>query len=130
MKNEIFGPALVVRSYERIEDVLADIASRPHPLALYYFGEDAAEQAYVLGHTLSGGVCINEALMHGGMEDAPFGGIGGSGMGYYHGREGFIQFSHVRTVFKAGSLDPRKEWGVLPPYPQWLESVLESNLTP
>jgi coniferyl-aldehyde dehydrogenase len=130
MKNEIFGPALVVRGYERMEEVVADVASREHPLALYYFGADAKEQAYVLGHTLSGGACINEVLMHGGMEDAPFGGIGGSGMGCYRGREGFNQFSHVRTVFKAAPVDPRKEWGVVPPYPQWLEGVLESTLAP
>lgn len=130
MKHEIFGPAMVVETYERLEEAVADVNSRPRPLALYYFGEDAKEQDYVLGHTLSGGVTLNDTMMHPGMLDAPFGGIGDSGMGHYHGREGFIEFSHVRTVFKAPAAEPRKEWGTVPPYPQWLEAFIESNVTP
>lgn len=116
MREEIFGPALVVLPYDRIEDVVTDINTRPRPLALYYFGKDAAEERYVLDHTISGGVSINEVAMHPGLEDAPFGGIGNSGMGHYHGHEGFLEFSHARTVYAAGWFDPRKLIGMLPPY--------------
>ena len=70
----------------------------------------------MLDHTVSGGVSINEVAMHPVLEDAPFGGIGDSGMGHYHGREGFLEFSHARTVFKAGWFDPRRLIGMLPPY--------------
>ncbi|MDY0071055.1 MAG: aldehyde dehydrogenase family protein [Thauera sp.] len=130
MQEEIFGPAVVVKSYEAIGEVVTDINGRPRPLALYYFGEDAAEQQYVLEHTLSGGVTINEAMFHAAMEDAPFGGIGDSGMGHYHGREGFIEFSHMRTVFKAPAYDPRREWGMLPPYSEHFLAMMESQVTP
>ncbi|HQR02803.1 MAG: aldehyde dehydrogenase family protein [Proteobacteria bacterium] len=130
MQHEIFGPAMAIKTYHRIEEAVADINSRPRPLALYYFGTDEAEQAFVLDHTISGGVCINEAMAHGGLHDAPFGGVGDAGMGHYHGREGFIEFSHLRTVYKASEIDPRKEWGMVPPYPEWLEGALEASITP
>lgn len=116
MREEIFGPALVLLTYERIEETVASINRRPRPLALYYFGKDSREARYVLDHTVSGGVSINEVAMHPVLEDAPFGGIGDSGMGHYHGREGFLEFSHARTVFKAGWFDPRRLIGMLPPY--------------
>ncbi len=124
MKNEIFGPALVVLTYDRIEDTVAAINTRPRPLALYYFGNDPAEERHVLDHTISGGVSINEVAMHPALEDAPFGGIGNSGMGHYHGREGFLEFSHVRTVYKAGWFDPRRMFGMLPPYTKKLEDMM------
>lgn len=130
MQEEIFGPAVVVLPYEEMDEVIADINARPRPLALYYFGEDRAEQQWVLEHTLSGGVCINEAMFHAAMEDAPFGGVGASGMGHYHGREGFIEFSHVRTVFKATAHDPRREWGLLPPYSEQFLAMMEAQVTP
>ncbi|MFO1377427.1 MAG: aldehyde dehydrogenase family protein [Steroidobacteraceae bacterium] len=130
MREEIFGPAMVVVTYDRIEDAIADINGRPRPLALYYFGEDAAEQQFVLEHTVSGGVSINEAMFHAAMLDAPFGGIGESGMGHYHGREGFLEFSHARTVFKAGAYDPRREWGVLPPYGEHFLAAIDAQITP
>jgi coniferyl-aldehyde dehydrogenase len=130
MHEEIFGPAMVVATYERIDEAIADINGRPRPLALYYFGEDAAEQQRVLEHTLSGGVSINEAMFHAAMLDAPFGGIGESGMGHYHGREGFLEFSHARTVFKAGAYDPRREWGVLPPYGEHFQAAIDAQITP
>ena len=130
MREEIFGPAVVVRSYDAIEEVIADINTRPRPLALYYFGEDEAEQQQVLEHTLSGGVTINEAMFHAAMEDAPFGGVGDSGMGHYHGREGFLEFSHTRTVFKAPAYDPRREWGLLPPYSDQFLAMMEAQVTP
>ena len=130
MQEEIFGPAVVVKPYDAIDAVIADINSRPRPLALYYFGEDEAEQQRVLEHTLSGGVTINEAMFHAAMEDAPFGGVGDSGMGHYHGREGFLEFSHTRTVFKAPAYDPRREWGLLPPYSEHFLAMMEAQVTP
>lgn len=129
MHEEIFGPALVVLSYSDIRHVLEEINQGERPLALYYFGEDQVEQELVLRHTLSGGVSINDALVHAAMHDAPFGGVGASGMGHYHGREGFLEFSHVRTVVKAAPFDPRAEWGMLPPYHAGFTAVMQSQIT-
>lgn len=130
MQEEIFGPALVVKPYDALEKVIDDINQRPRPLALYYFGEDETEQQRLLEHTLSGGVTINEVMFHAAMEDAPFGGVGDSGMGHYHGREGFLEFSHARTVFKAPAYDPRREWGLLPPYSEEFLAMMASQVTP
>ncbi|MBA1277525.1 MULTISPECIES: coniferyl aldehyde dehydrogenase [Pseudomonadaceae] len=129
MQEEIFGPAMVLLTYSDLPAVVEEINSRPRPLALYYFGHDQAEQDYVLGHTLSGGVTINDAMMHPAMHDAPFGGVGASGMGHYHGWEGFCQFSHARTIFKAPAYDPRGEWGLLPPYGENLLATLQAQVT-
>lgn len=129
-RNEIFGPALVLNTYRTIGDAVALINAGDRPLALYYFGEDAAEQNWVLDHTLSGGVSINDVTMHAALHDAPFGGIGASGMGHYHGHEGFLAFSHVRSVYKAGSHDPRREWGMLPPYSTQFADMLSAAATP
>lgn len=129
MQEEIFGPALVLLTYSKLEQVVEEINQGPRPLALYYFGNDQLEQDYVLNHTLSGGVTINDALMHAAMEDAPFGGVGASGMGHYHGREGFVEFSHARTVFKGAPVDPRGEWGMLPPYHDQFAAVMKSQIT-
>ena len=68
--------------------------------------------------------------MHPALEDAPFGGVGASGMGHYHGREGFLEFSHARSVYKAGSHDPRREWGMLPPYNEQFAQMLNQAVTP
>ncbi len=129
MQEEIFGPALVLLPYENVTDVIADINNRSNPLALYYFGEDQAEQDLVLNNTLSGGVTINDSLMHAAMHEAPFGGVGASGMGHYHGYEGFLEFSHMRTVFTAPEHDPRAEWGMLPPYQDHFEGAMLAQVT-
>jgi len=129
-QQEIFGAAMLIRPYAQIADAVAAINAGGRPLALYYFGQDAAEQAWVLDHTLSGGVAINDVLMHAALHDAPFGGVGASGMGHYHGREGFLEFSHVRSVYQAGGHDPRREWGMLPPYGPHLEAMLRGSVTP
>jgi coniferyl-aldehyde dehydrogenase len=129
MQEELFGPVMVLLSYADLPAVLAEINSRPRPLALYYFGQDSAEQDHVLSHTLSGGVTINDAMLHPAMHDAPFGGVGASGMGHYHGREGFCQFSHARTIFKAPAYDPRGEWGMLPPYGEQFLAALKAQVT-
>ncbi|VVO82553.1 Coniferyl aldehyde dehydrogenase [Pseudomonas fluorescens] len=129
MREEIFGPAMVVLTYENLDHVIDDINGRPRPLALYYFGKDPEQQRYVLERTVSGGVTVNDVMMHAAMHDAPFGGVGASGMGHYHGHEGFLEFSHQRTVFKAPEHDPRREWGLLPPYGEHFLAAMLANVT-
>lgn len=99
MQNEIFGPLLPIVTYQHLDEAIAYINARPRPLALYHFGYNVREQQKVLLQTHSGGVCLNETLMHVGQEDLPFGGVGHSGMGSYHGHEGFKTFSHAKSVF-------------------------------
>jgi coniferyl-aldehyde dehydrogenase len=129
MREEIFGPAMVVLTYEHLDQVIAEINGRPRPLALYYFGKDPEQQRYVLERTVSGGVTVNDVMMHAAMHDAPFGGVGASGMGHYHGHEGFLEFSHQRTVFKAPEHDPRREWGLLPPYGEHFLAAMLASVT-
>lgn len=100
MKEELFGPILPVVPYDKVEDAIAFINARPHPLALYCFSHDSAERADLLRRTHSGGVTINDWGWHVVNHDAPFGGVGNSGMGTYHGEEGFRELSHAKTVFK------------------------------
>lgn len=97
MREEIFGPILPVVTYKAEEEIAEFIGSRPHPLALYYFGERKQGEE-LLRHTLSGGACLNDTIMHIVNDRAPFGGVGNSGMGRYHGKESFLAFSHRRTV--------------------------------
>jgi len=101
-EEEIFGPILPIISYDSMDEAIAYINDRPRPLALYYFGYDKAEQDYVLDNTHSGGVSVNDTLMHLAQEDMPFGGVGDSGMGHYHGKEGFITFSKAKAVHRKG----------------------------
>ncbi|NQD74414.1 coniferyl aldehyde dehydrogenase [Pseudomonas sp. CM27] len=129
LHEEIFGPAVVVLTYEALAEVISHINARPRPLALYYFGNDPHEQQQVLDHTVSGGVTLNEVMMHAALHDAPFGGVGASGMGHYHGREGFLEFSHARTVFQAAGHDPRAEWGLLPPYGEHFLAAMLAQVT-
>ena len=129
-QHEIFGPALVVRTYQTLKQAVTEINAGERPLALYYFGTDSVEQAWVLDHTLSGGVSINDVVMHPALHDAPFGGVGASGMGHYHGHEGFLEFSHARSVYSAGGHDPRREWGMLPPYTDQFAQMIRSAITP
>ncbi|PID42888.1 MAG: coniferyl-aldehyde dehydrogenase [Proteobacteria bacterium] len=99
MQEEIFGPILPVIPYNHIDDAISFINHRPAPLALYYFGYDREAQQYVLDRTHSGGACINDTLMHVAQDDMPFGGVGDSGMGHYHGYEGFQTFTNHKSVF-------------------------------
>jgi coniferyl-aldehyde dehydrogenase len=101
MQDEIFGPLLPIKPYETLNDVIAFINARPRPLALYYFGNDAAEEEIVLNRTCSGGVTLNGVMNHAGAESLPFGGVGQSGMGAYHGIDGFRTFSHAKAVFRS-----------------------------
>lgn len=100
MQEEIFGPLLPVLTYSGARDAIDFVNARPRPLALYYFGDDPAEQDEVLTRTISGGVCINDVVVHVAQEDLPFGGVGASGIGAYHGRDGFLEFSHRRAVYR------------------------------
>ncbi len=98
MQEEIFGPILPLKTYTDLDQTLAWINARPKPLALYYFGTDRGRQNRVLARTSAGGVSINDTLLHALVEDLPFGGIGASGMGAYHGHDGFLTFSHRKPV--------------------------------
>ena len=99
MREEIFGPVLPVKTYSRLEEAIDYVNRRPRPLALYYFGEDGEKRDKVLARTVSGGASINETLMHVVVENLPFGGVGPSGIGAYHGEIGFQTFSHRKGVF-------------------------------
>ncbi|MBS0453807.1 MAG: coniferyl aldehyde dehydrogenase [Proteobacteria bacterium] len=105
MQDEIFGPLLPVKPYRGMDEVLDHIEAHPRPLGLYYFGSDSAEEAAVLERSCSGGVTLGDVIKHVGVEDLPFGGVGPSGMGAYHGRDGFLAFSHARAVYRPAAQD-------------------------
>lgn len=97
MQEEIFGPIFPVLTFTQLDEVITFVNNREKPLALYYFGK---EDKKILRHTSSGGTCINDVIMHIVNHKVPFGGVGNSGMGSYHGRESFLAFSHRRAVIK------------------------------
>ena len=105
MREEIFGPILPVATYDGLDDAIAYVNARPRPLALYFFGNNAESQRQVLERTTSGGVLINDTILHYAQDDLPFGGIGPSGMGAYHGAEGFKTMSHAKAVFKQAKVN-------------------------
>ncbi|MEQ1617334.1 MAG: coniferyl aldehyde dehydrogenase [Terricaulis sp.] len=100
MQEEIFGPVLPVRTYAVFEDAIAEVNARERPLGLYYFGDDAEESEALLSRTHSGGVTINDVIFHISQENLPFGGVGPSGIGAYHGHRGFLEFSHEKAVYR------------------------------
>jgi coniferyl-aldehyde dehydrogenase len=104
IQEEIFGPILPIVPYERLDEAVAYVNGRDRPLSLYIFDNDRARVASVLDATASGGVVVNDCLLHVAQEDLPFGGVGPSGMGRYHGPEGFKTFSQVRSVLRQSSL--------------------------
>jgi len=106
MREEIFGPVLPVLPYDSLEDAVQTINAGDRPLALYVMTNDAANRDRVLNETISGGVTLNGTLLHCAQDDLPFGGVGPSGIGAYHGREGFKRFSHARAVYKVGFVNP------------------------
>lgn len=99
MQEEIFGPLLPVKAYQKVDDAIDYINAHDRPLGLYYFGTDTDERDRVLARTTSGGVTVNDVVMHVAQEELPFGGIGPAGMGVYHGEDGFREFSHRKSVF-------------------------------
>jgi coniferyl-aldehyde dehydrogenase len=114
MHSEIFGPLLPILTYESETEVVDYIGSRPRPLALYLYSNDARLQDFYLNNTISGGVTINDGLLHAGVHSLPFGGTGNSGMGHYHGLEGFLTFSKLRPVFEQSAW--RSINLLMPPY--------------
>ena len=98
MKEEIFGPLLPVITYKTLNEAVSVIESHPHPLALYCFTEDKRVENYVLKRCRFGGGCINDTIIHLATSEMPFGGVGESGMGCYHGKAGFEEFSHLRSI--------------------------------
>jgi coniferyl-aldehyde dehydrogenase len=129
MREEIFGPVLPIKSYSRIDEAVAFInrrpRPRPRPLALYYFGVDQAARDKLLRQTVSGGVSVNETLMHILVDDLPFGGIGASGMGAYHGAAGFETFSHRKGVFVQGRFNAARF--IRPPF-GWISKAMVKML--
>jgi coniferyl-aldehyde dehydrogenase len=114
MQEEIFGPILPISTYRDLAEAIAYVNDRPRPLALYYFGHDQGAVDRVLSETHSGAVTVNETLLHIMQDDLPFGGIGASGMGQYHGREGFETFTKKKPVFRQARVSVRGL--VRPPY--------------
>lgn len=122
MQEEIFGPIWPVMTWQNFSEVLAQIRAMPHPLALYYFGQDQQEMRQLRAQTLSGALSINETVIHISVDDLPFGGVGASGMGNYHGREGFDSLSCVKPVFVQRRFSAMK-W-LYPPYGRFLHFFL------
>jgi coniferyl-aldehyde dehydrogenase len=114
MQEEIFGPILPVRTYKDLDEVISYVNSKDRPLGLYIFSNDKAVQDKILYSTISGGVTINNCMIHVGQHDLPFGGVGASGIGHYHGRDGFIELSKMRGVFTSPKMDTTKQ--IEPPY--------------
>ncbi len=108
MREEIFGPVLPVVPYRTLDEAIDFVNARPRPLALYVFEHDGAAIDRVLANTVSGGVAVNETIVHIAQDDLPFGGVGESGMGRYHGREGFDTFSQRKSVFRQSRLNGLK----------------------
>jgi coniferyl-aldehyde dehydrogenase len=116
MQDEIFGPILPIKTYRALDEAINYVNSHDRPLALYYFGQNNAEQKRVTDKTISGGVTVNDTLFHVAMDDLPFGGVGPSGMGAYHGIDGFRRFSHAKAIYTQSKLNVAKIAGFLPPY--------------
>ena len=121
LHEELFGPILPVVPYDALDDAIGFINARPRPLALYCFSHDSAERAMLLRHTHSGGVAINDWGWQVVNHDAPFGGVGNSGMGNYHGVEGLRELSHARTVFKRHRFFPIDLF--YPPYGNFVQRL-------
>jgi aldehyde dehydrogenase (NAD+) len=126
MDDEIFGPILPIVRVADLDDAIERVRSRPHPLALYLFSNDDSDREVVLARTSSGGVLVNHTLLHLAAEDLPFGGVGESGMGAYHGQAGFDVFSHLRPVMERPMRpDPSL---LYPPYGRIKRRLLERLL--
>jgi len=122
MREEIFGPLLPIETYSTPDDAIARINARPHPLALYWFGDDRRNRERMLRQTLAGGVTVNDTLWHFAHEGLPFGGVGASGSGQYHGEHGFVTFSKAKPVYAQSRFAPTRL--LYPPYGRVFERVL------
>lgn len=126
-QEEIFGPLLPLVRYSALDEAIDYINARARPLALYYFGAEAQEERRVLDSTVSGGVTVNDCLGHVGVDDLPFGGIGEAGMGAYHGRYGFLTFSHAKAVYRQADNSPREAL-LRPPFQEPVRQFLAQAL--
>ncbi len=129
MQEEIFGPVLPVKTYGALDEAISYVNAHDRPLGLYMFGADAAERETILSRTTSGGVTVNDVVMHVAQENLPFGGVGPSGVGAYHGRDGFLEFSHKKAIFTqvAKELGPLK--ALRPPYGAGIRKFLADAIT-
>lgn len=123
MREEIFGPVLPIEAYATLDEAIAKINARPRSLALYAFGGDRSLRARVLRQTVSGGVTLDDTLCHFANEELPFGGVGASGSGAYHGERGFLAFTHEKSVFAQPRFTPNSL--LYPPYGKRFEAVLK-----
>ena len=128
MQEEIFGPVLPVKTYRDVGEAIDYVNGRDRPLGLYYFGQDSGEREQVLTRTISGGVTVNDVIFHVSMEDLPFGGVGPSGIGSYHGVEGFREFSHARSVYTQPKVDVARLGGLKPPYGAKTEKTVRTMM--
>lgn len=122
LQDELFGPILPIVTYKSLDAALDYVNDRDRPLALYIFSYDRAEQKHILERTHAGGVTINDTLMHVAQDDIPFGGVGPSGMGHYHGKEGFIALSKAKAVHRKGKFNSGQF--VYPPYGTAIQSLI------
>ena len=104
MQDEIFGPLLPILTFKKMDEVIFYLHSQPKPLALYYFSNNKKKQKNIISKISSGGICINDTLMHIANNHLPFGGVGNSGMGQYHGKYSFDTFTHYRAVLKKSTV--------------------------
>lgn len=128
LQEEIFGPVLPVKTYRHIDEAIDYVNDHDRPLGLYFFGQDSDEREKVLSRTISGGVTVNDVIFHVSMEDLPFGGVGPSGMGSYHGVEGFREFSHARSIYTQPKIDVAKLGGFKPPYGPATEKAVKTMM--
>ncbi|OYU41928.1 MAG: hypothetical protein CFE44_26960 [Burkholderiales bacterium PBB4] len=120
--REIFGPVLPVMGYKNVQEPIDAINAGPRPLALYPFSNDKARVEHLITHVMSGGVTVNDGILHTAQHDLPFGGVGDSGMGHYHGYEGFVTFSKMRPVFYQAPFSAIKL--LYPPYSTFASKYL------
>jgi coniferyl-aldehyde dehydrogenase len=121
MREEIFGPILPLLTYRSLDEAIAYINAHPRPLALYCFENDRRRLARVLNETVAGGVTVNDTILHIAQENLPFGGVGPSGMGHYHGLEGFKTFSKQKAVFHQSAVNGMSLFN--PPYGRWFDRL-------
>jgi coniferyl-aldehyde dehydrogenase len=130
MQEEIFGPVLPVMTYSTVSEAIDYVNAHERPLGLYYFGADAAEEAQVLTSTTSGGVTVNDVIFHVAQEELPFGGVGPSGMGSYHGVDGFREFSHRKSIYRQLKKDLGPMKMLRPPYGEGVMKFIAGSLKP
>ena len=128
MQEEIFGPVLPVLTYKNIAEAIGYVNAHDRPLGLYYFGQDSAEEALVMARTTSGGVTVNDVIFHVAQEELPFGGVGPSGMGSYHGVDGFREFSHRKSIYRQLKKDLGPMKALRPPYGEGVRKYIASAL--